>query len=239
MDEQQQPGAVIGPSAPTGSQAAPSPGPAMQAVPAPHAPPLPPPPAANATTDSAPPVPGTAAVAAPGSPYPSRQDYPQAAEGVIGHSPGAIRWQADEFEASTKSSTWYGAVTLGAILAAIATFFLTGKDFFAAGAVLLAVLGFAYLASRKPDVQTYTIDDEGVHIGNRLRRYEEFRDFSVSETGGTLSLVFTPLKRFAPPTVVHVTPEYEEAAVELLSAYLPMEEHKTDAVDSLLRRIKL
>jgi hypothetical protein len=152
---------------------------------------------------------------------------------------GGIVWQADEFEGSSKSATWYGSVVLGAILAAIAVFFVTGKDFFVAGAVLIAVLGLAYLASRRPSSQVYAVDDQGVHTGNKLRAYEEFRCFAVSEEGQLLNLVFTPHKRFAPPLVIPVTVEQEQPVIDLLTAYLPLEEHKPDAVDALIRRIRL
>jgi len=76
-------------------------------------------------------------------------------------------------------------------------------------------------------------------VGNRLRPYEQFRNFAIDHTGHYLNLVFTPLKRFAPPLVISVPADHEDVVIDTLSLYLPMDEHKPDMVDSLTRRMKL
>jgi hypothetical protein len=47
-----------------------------------------------------------------------------------------------------------------------------------------------------------------------------------------------PLKRFATLTTVYYAPEDEDKIVNLLSKHLPLEEHKLDAVDHLMQRIR-
>ncbi len=56
--------------------------------------------------------------------------------------------------------------------------------------------------------------------------------------GAFSSVVFMPLKRFAPPRTIYYAPEDEDRIVGLLVNRLPLEEHRADAVDGLMRRIR-
>lgn len=148
-----------------------------------------------------------------------------------------LDWTAAEFIAHAKSPSWYGLLALSSSVVAILIYLLT-KDKISTGIVILAAAALGYFAARQPHVQQYGIHPEGLLVGQKMYHFQDFKTFSVAEEAGIASIVFMPLKRFMPPLTIYVVPELEERVVNFLAAYLPFEQHKTDAVDSLLRRIR-
>ncbi len=65
-----------------------------------------------------------------------------------------------------------------------------------------------------------------------------FKSFSITEDGAIASIIFMPLKRFMPALTIYMAPDVEDKVVNYLSDVLPMERHRQDAVDSLLKRIR-
>lgn len=122
------------------------------------------------------------------------------------------------------------------VVAALA--YLISHDKITTGVILLVMLGFGIAAARRPRTQQYRLSPGGLQIGGRAYSFHEFRTFSVTEDGSIVSIVFTPLKRFMPALTIYVAPDIEEQVVGFLSAFLPFERHKADAVDSLMRRIR-
>lgn len=148
-----------------------------------------------------------------------------------------LSWTAAEFIAHEKSAGWYGLLTLGTVIAATVVYLLT-KDKLSTGTVVLAALALGAFAARKPKSQQYSVRPDGIQVGQKLYDFQDFKTFSVAEEGAVASVVFMPLKRFMPSLTIYLVPELEDQVVDFLSAYLPFEQHKTDAVDSLLRRIR-
>jgi hypothetical protein len=103
---------------------------------------------------------------------------------------------------------------------------------------VFAVLTLGIYAARKPRVQQYTLTPQGLNVGPKNYTFENFKSFAVAEEGAIASIVFMPLKRFMPPLTIYVAPDMEEQVISYLSALLPFEQHKQDAVDSLLKRIR-
>ena len=136
-----------------------------------------------------------------------------------------------------KTFGWYVALAAAAVVVAIVIYMLT-KDKISTAVVLLGALSLGVLAGRQPGPQTYQLDENGVTIGNRHYAYTMFKAFSVNPEGGISSVVFTPLKRFAPLTTIYYAPEDEEKILDQLSSQLPFEHRKPDAVDSMMRRIR-
>ncbi len=148
-----------------------------------------------------------------------------------------LDWTAAEFIAHAKSPSWYGLLALGGTAAAALIYILT-KDKISTGIVILAAAALGFFAARQPREQQYGIHPEGLLVGQKMYNFQDFKTFSVAEEAGIASIVFMPLKRFMPPLTIYVVPELEDRVVNFLAAYLPLEQHKTDAVDSLLRRIR-
>lgn len=151
--------------------------------------------------------------------------------------PDGLSWTASEFITHEKSVGWYGLLAATAIVAAVLVYLVT-KDKISTGIVILAAIALGVFAARKPQIQTYSLLPEGLQIGSKVYSFQEFKTFSVIEEGTITSVVFMPFKRFMPPLTIYVAPELEDKVVNFLSVFMPFEQHKADAVDSLLRRIR-
>jgi hypothetical protein len=154
-----------------------------------------------------------------------------------GPLPENVSWTAAQFTEHEKSFGWYGALLLGGAAAAALIYFLT-KDKITTGVIIFAVIAFGVFASRKPKSEEYAVSAEGLQVGQKLYAFHDFKTFSVVDEGNAASIVFMPLKRFMPPLTVYITPEVEDQVVDFLSVYLPFSEHKADAVEGFLRRIR-
>lgn len=150
---------------------------------------------------------------------------------------GELRWTASEFVAHDKSPAWYGALIVGGAVATALIYWLT-KDKITSGIIIFALIIFGVFAARKPRDEQYTLSERGVQVGNKMYAFHDFKTFSVADEGTTASIVLMPLKRFMPALTVYITPEVEDRVVDFLSFYLPFSEHKADAVEGLLRRIR-
>ena len=148
-----------------------------------------------------------------------------------------LDWTAAEFVAHDKSAGWYTVLGLAAVIAAIVIYILT-KDRISTAIVIIAAVALGIFASRKPKEQLYGLNADGILIGRKAYGFQDFKTFAVAEDGAVASVVFMPLKRFMPPLTIYVPPELEDQVVGFLSAFLPLEQHKADAVDNLLRRIR-
>jgi hypothetical protein len=151
--------------------------------------------------------------------------------------PASLDWTAAEFIAHEKTINWYGSLAILTIVVATLIFLVT-KDRISTGIVVLAGAAFGAFAMRKPKMQQYAIFPGGLQIGQKTYNFQDYKTFSVIDEGAIASIIFMPLKRFMPPLTVYVAPDLEDKVVDFLAAYLPFEQHKADAVDSLLRRIR-
>lgn len=149
---------------------------------------------------------------------------------------GATTWTAAEYIHHEKDSTWYGAFTLGAILLSAAIFFVT-KDIISTAVIVVAIGVLAFISSRKPRQENYALNDDYIQIGPKEYMLQDFKAFSVDDQAPVLSVTLLPLKRLMPPITVYVDETHEQAVIDYLSDFLPMEPHKIDAIDRLLRRL--
>jgi len=149
-----------------------------------------------------------------------------------------VTWSASEFIEHEKSPAWYGSFLLGSAVLAVLVFFLTKHDIVSTSAVVLVAVLFGAAAVRKPQVRQYAVSDAGVQLGNKSYAYQSFKSFSVAEEGAVVSVVLMPLKRFMPSLTLYLPPDMEDKVVHVLSAVLPMEAHRQDAVDRFLKRIR-
>lgn len=148
-----------------------------------------------------------------------------------------LNWTASEFIAHDKGASWYAMLAIGAIVVAVLIYLIT-KDKITTGIIVFVAVVFGAFAGRKPNVQQYSLTGQGLQIGQKFYNLQDFKTFSVGQEGAIASIVLNPLKRFMPPLTIYVAPDMAESVVNFLSNYLPFEQHKTDAVDSLLRRIR-
>lgn len=148
-----------------------------------------------------------------------------------------ITWTSAEFFHQQKTSTWYGAYALGAILVGAILFFIT-RDIISTVVVIGAMGGLLFISAREPKQQTYILQEDFVQVGNKAYSLHDFKAFSVDEESPVMGVTLLPLKRFMPPVVLYVDEAHEEAVVDYIADFLPIEPHKVDAMDSLLRRLR-
>ena len=235
--EEFQPGQVIHPGTPPSATAV-----TTEAAPPPPAPLFQSPAAAPVP----PPVPVETGRPSPSSPPPPLQpaqpiSLPDSQPAVVlvedPTEDGVLTWTATEYLQPEKDATWYGAYTLGTILVTAAVFFLT-RDVVSTAVVLVACGGLIYAASHRPREQTYSLEDGLLFVGRKGYRLDAFKAFSAEAQGEVVGMTLIPLKRFMPPVMVYVQGEQAGMVQDHLAAFLPLEAHKADAVDGLLRKIR-
>jgi hypothetical protein len=236
---QPQPGTVIAPGA-TPPAPAPAAEPAQAPTePAPDVPETSTQPAPKAKT---PPTPPQAPTPAEETPEPPEQPQPADPASPEDDQPTdgdnqSVTWTASEFVAHDKSAGWYVLLLAGTLLLAVLFFFLT-KSLVTVAVVVVSGLLLGIYGARQPRQLEYRLDKRGVDVGPKHHGYDEFRSFSVVPEGAFESIVFMPLKRFAVPTTVYYAADDESKILAILTDQLPFEEHRSDAVDSLMRHIR-
>lgn len=149
----------------------------------------------------------------------------------------SIAWTASEYIAHHKSPGWYATLAASAVAAAFLVWLLT-KDKISAAVVLFGALMLGIYAGRQPRQLEYLIDETGLTIGEKYYPYDSFRSFAVVAEGAFSSIIFMPLKRFAPAISIYYAPQDEAAIVDLLAVRLPSEDLRKDPIDRLMSRIR-
>lgn len=149
-----------------------------------------------------------------------------------------VRWQANEYIHREKNGVWYvffAAIVL--ILMASALFLMHSWTF----AVLLPVMAAALIvyAKRPPRLLSYTLSRQGLHVNDRLYGFSEFKSFAVIKGDDEYSVMLVPVKRFRPGVSVYFPEDAGEAIVDTLAARLPMREAQLDAIDRLIRKLRI
>ena len=148
-----------------------------------------------------------------------------------------ITWSASEYVAHEKSPAWYLTLFAGGGLLVLIVFIVT-RDVLASVVVLLSCAALSVYAGRKPETKRYSLTDQGVTVEGKPYAYSMFRSFSVVEEGAIDSIWLKPLKRFSPMTVMYFAPEDADQIVDMISQYLPYEEHELDTIDRISKRVR-
>lgn len=148
-----------------------------------------------------------------------------------------IRWEASEFVAHDKTAGWY-MVLAGATLLFMGVVYLITHDEISTLMIAVIAVFFGILASRKPRVLEYALDEKGLTIANKFYPYADFKSFSVINEGGLNSIIFMPMKRFMPLINIYYPPEHEREVVNALALNLPRENRSHDLVERAMSKIR-
>jgi hypothetical protein len=148
-----------------------------------------------------------------------------------------VSWTASEFIAYHKDVKWYIVLAISAIVLSASIYLIIG-DILTAVFVLIAAAVLGIFAGRQPRELPYSVDDQSVTIGQKRYLLDNFRSFAVVPEGAFSSIIFMPLKRFAPTLTIYYAPPDEEKILAIIAECLPMTQHKPDIVDSFMRRIR-
>lgn len=149
-----------------------------------------------------------------------------------------VRWQALEYVQQMKQPLWYvGFAVAVIVLMVLAVWLMQAWTF----AILILVMAAALMvySHRPPRELTYVLSEKGLHINDQLHPMGEFKSFGVVQDGQTHSLTLIPVKRFRPGLSVYFPTEVGERVVDLLGAYLPMQDIKLDAFDKIVQKLRL
>lgn len=150
----------------------------------------------------------------------------------------SIAWTASEYVSHEKSTIWYVQYTIIVILIIGVVFIATDKDYISLALLTVFAILFGVFAARKPDVLQYSLDSKGLQIASKLYPITLFKSFGIIQEDAIHSIVLLPLKRFMPSIYVYFAPEDEAKITERLGTLLPQEEHKQDAIDKFMHRIR-
>jgi hypothetical protein len=149
----------------------------------------------------------------------------------------SIKWNASEFVSHQKTGGWYVILAVGAVILAVAVYFLT-KDIFSVVVIGLIALVVGFLAAMRPRILDYAISPDGIQVGNKHFTYETFRSFSVIEDSQMPSVQLLPQKRFMIPITMYFAPADGDHIVKVLGDYLPFEHRERDLVDKISSKIR-
>lgn len=147
-------------------------------------------------------------------------------------------WTAPEGIRVTRGMGWYVAFgTVIIVLMVLAIFVFKSWTF----AILLPVMAIAIvlLSVKPPRDINYAVGPKGIHIGDKLYDYSEFKAFGVHQDSDPLSIVVLPIKRFSTGITLYFSEADGERIVDMLGARLPLQEVKHDSFEKLIRLIRL
>lgn len=149
-----------------------------------------------------------------------------------------ITWSASEYIHQEKNALWF--VIFGIVIAvfmAIAVLLMQSPTF----AVLLVVIAIMVVvfAKRPPRIMEYALSNDGLHIGETLHKFADFKSFGIIRDGEEFSVMLIPRRRLQPGITVYFPEEAGEDIVDALGSRLPMKDLHLDAVDRLVRKLRL
>ncbi len=148
-----------------------------------------------------------------------------------------ISWEAEEYIVRDKTAWWYvGLIAVGLILSGISVW-LQWWTFLAV--VVLSVVALLIYAMRPPRMLRYSLSNKGVSEGDKLYEYSEFKSFGILKEGEHFAIILTPRKRFSPRVTVYFPAAQGEEIVDAFGGRLPMEEVKLDALDKLIKFLRI
>ena len=149
-----------------------------------------------------------------------------------------VNWQAKEFVHQEKDSKWFILFGIVAAVFMAVAIFLMQSWTFAALLVVIAIV-IVVLAKRPPRLMSYSLSEKGLHIGDTLHAFSDFRAFGIIHDGEEYSIMLIPTKRFLPGVTIYFPEEAGEEIVDALGSRLPMQDLRLDVVDRIVRKLRL
>lgn len=150
-----------------------------------------------------------------------------------------VHWSATEYIPEEKNVLWFvvfGIVVLAMIVADI----LWIKAYTFTLLVIVMAAAVIVFSRRPPRTIDYTLSGaQGLYIGETLHHFSEFKAFGLLQDNGQHSIMLIPVKRFSPGVSVYFPQTAGEKIVDIFGARLPMENLKLDAIDIIVRKLRL
>lgn len=147
-------------------------------------------------------------------------------------------WTESEYIYHEKKSNWYVALIAVTVILAVIVYIIM-HDLLSPFIIVIIAIIFGVAAGRQPRVFEYTVDKNGIKVGQAFRPYKDFKSFTVIDEGPLSEVVFIPLKRFTPPLTIYFGDEQADSVLNVLDAHLPLDQSVgNDVVDRFVRKIR-
>lgn len=150
-----------------------------------------------------------------------------------------VKWMANEYFHPEKNGLWYVLFAL-VVLGFIAVDLFVLKSYtFSVLVVVMAAAVIVYSRRAPRSIQYVLSGKQGLYIGEKLYNFADFKAFGLIRDGEHHSIMLIPVKRFGPGVSVYFPEEVGEQIVDILGNRLPMEILKLDAIDIIVRKLRL
>jgi hypothetical protein len=75
-------------------------------------------------------------------------------------------------------------------------------------------------------------------VGTHEYTFNEFQSFGIIQEGPIESIILMPQKRWSPAINMYFSPEDGQQIFDILSEFLPFEQHERDIIDKFLHKIR-
>jgi len=150
-----------------------------------------------------------------------------------------VNWTASEYIHFEKGRVWYLVFAVVVLCLVAVDVFLLRSWTFSALVIVMAVAVVVYARRPPREIQYALSGKQGLYIGEKLYNLADYKAFGIIRDGDHHSIMLIPTKRFSPGVSVYFPEESGEKIVDILGARLPMEELKLDAIDLIVRQLRL
>ncbi len=148
-----------------------------------------------------------------------------------------VEWSGPEFIEYDKNSVWYFYLMITCLILS-AVIYLLLKDIVTIVVIVVAFFALGLYGSRKPKEIEYSVSSKGVKIGQKSYSFSNFKYIILDDEGDYKSVSLIPLKRFAVSVSLFYPAQKEGEIMPILSENLPVEPHRPDLVDRLMKSIR-
>lgn len=161
----------------------------------------------------------------------------EAQEENLEYDGNSVSWKANEFIHQERGTMWFVAFGVTAVVLLGIAIYMQWWSF----AVLLVVIAIviAVYTRRPPRELTYVLSDDGLEVDGKLYEFESFKAFGIIKDREEYSVMLIPIQRFQPGLMVYFPEHSGEDIVDMLGSRLPMKDLKLDAVDRVVRLLRL
>lgn len=148
-----------------------------------------------------------------------------------------FEWVAYEYTYREHAISWF--LTIGGMATLLVIIGIIARSYFFIAFVTLAFVVIVLYAKRKPQKITFALSKEGVRAGRKFYDFSGLKSFWIFEKGEEKELSLAADKTLAPFIHLPLGDADPQKIREVLSRFLPEEEHKELISDQVARGLGL
>ena len=149
-----------------------------------------------------------------------------------------IAWQAEEYEAYRRDMKWY--IGFGVIVALMLTYCVITRQWIFLALTVVMAGAVLLLGKLQPKVMQYQIDDQGVHMNDKLLQFDRLKTFWISEGDNRMHLNLISTAKLMPIIAIKIDPQNKDQIRMILGVRLPESNRQhEDWIDKLNRVLRV